>query len=95
MAEPFRIIGDDEPQTPTSPPPDKLNQIGIEALMLGLSALSQRMVVGLSKLFTLITVASAFALWWAVMPNPTVLQLIGLGMFGLFVLAVNVIVRRA
>jgi len=97
MAEPFRVISDEPAtQTPTdSPPADKFSQIGIQTLMLGLSALSQRMVVAVSRLFTLLTVASAFILWWAVMPNPTVLQLIGLGMFGIFVLAVNVIVRRA
>lgn len=96
MAEPFRVITDEELQKPpTSPPADPLHQIGIQTLMLGLSALSKRALDALSRLFTLLTVACAFILWWAVMPNPTVLQLIGLGMFGVFVLAVNVIVRRA
>ena len=95
MAEPFRIIGDDETQTQTSPPPtDKFSQIGIQTLMLGLSALSQRMVVGLSKLFTLLTVGSAFWLWMS-LPHPDVYQLIAMGGYAVFVLAANIIVRRA
>jgi len=93
MAEQFRIVSEDDPP-PTPTKADPLSQIGIQTLMLGLSALSQRTLAALSRLFALITVVSAFVLWWAVMPNPTVLQLVGLGMFGVFVLAINVIVRR-
>jgi hypothetical protein len=94
MAEPFRVIGDDDlpPQTPTSP--DPLQRIGFEALMLGLKALSQRTLDALSRLFTLLTVASAFWLWMT-MPHPDVFQLVSLGGYAAFVLAVNVIVRRA
>lgn len=93
MAEPFRVISDDEipPQTPISA--DPLQKIGFDALMLGLKALSQRTLDALSRLFTLLTVGSAFWLWMT-MPHPDVYQLIALGGYALFVLAVNVIVRR-
>lgn len=90
MAEPFRVITDEEIETP----PSRQEAIGIEALRLGLGALAQRTIVALSRLFTLLTVASAFALWWNVLPSPSVLQLTGLGMYGLFILAANFLVRR-
>ena len=94
MAAKFSVIEDDEP-TPSAPQNgSKLEQAGIEALALGLSALSQRFVVALSKLFVLLATASAFALWWRVMPEPTVLQLIGLSLYAIFALAASVIARK-
>jgi hypothetical protein len=90
MAEPFRVITDDE----TEPKPSRVESVGINALMIGLGALSQRAVIGLSKLFTLLTVASAFMLWWSVLPNPSILQLVGLGLYAVFVLAANIIARK-
>lgn len=67
--------------------------VGTQMLLLGLKALSQRALVALSACFTLLTVASAFALWWRVLPEPSVFQLVGLGLYGVFVLAVH-LVRR-
>lgn len=89
---PFRVVPDDEIEQPTAQ--DAATSIGIEALRLGLGALTQRTLVAISRLFTLLTVTSAFALWWNVLPAPTILQLVGLGMYGLFVLAANFLVRR-
>ena len=63
------------------------------AMLLALKALSQRALIAIADLFTLLTVFSAFWLWHSI-PEPTVFQLIGLGMYALFVLAANVIVRR-
>jgi len=87
MAEPFRIIKEEaEPNEPS-------NELGIQALMLGLGALSQRTVVALSKLFTLATVGSAFWLFM-VHPEPNTMQLVEMGLYAAFVLAANFIVRR-
>lgn len=91
-AEPFRVITDDE--TEQSPKQDRLEKIGINALMLGLGALSKRTLIALSNLFTLLTVISAFALWWSVLPNPTLYQLVGLTIYAVFLLIVNWLVRR-
>lgn len=94
MAEPFRIIGEeDEPKKP-SKTEQAAESAGMQALMLGLGALSKRAIIALQSLFVLLATASAFILWWAVMPNPSVLQLIGLSIYALFVLAASVIVRR-
>jgi len=92
MGEPFRIISDDE-KTP-SKTDHALEAAGIQTLMLGLGALSQRTVVALSRIFVLLATASAFVLWWSVLPNPSILQLTGLGMYGVFVLAASVIARK-
>ena len=92
MAEPFRVISDDDPpQTPTNP--DPLQHLGVQALMLGLKALSQRTLDALSRLFTLLTVGSAFWLWMT-MPHPDAYQLAAMGGYAAFVLAINLIVRR-
>lgn len=86
----FSIVEDDE-QTPKQ---SMAETAGMQALILGLQALSQRTVVALSKIFVLLATMSAFALWWSVLPNPTVLQLVGLGMYGIFVLAASFIARK-
>lgn len=82
----FRI----EPVPETEPKSDA----GTAMLLMGLKALSQRALIALSSLFTLITVASAF---WLYMSRTTLdpQQLVLCGMYALFVLAANVIVRRA
>lgn len=82
---------------PVAQPPGRqeprLNKIAGDALVLALTALSQRFIVALASLFTLLTVASAFVLWY-VTPVPDTPQLIKLGLYGLFVLGANWIVRR-
>lgn len=92
-AEPFRIVEDEETE-PAPPKTSTADTIGIEALRIGLSALSQRALVALSRLFTLLTVASAFTLWWRVLPDPSVFQLVGLSIYAAFVLTANLIVKR-
>jgi len=93
MAEPFRII-EDEPTPPPQARSDRLETVGMQALMLGLGALSKRVVVALQSMFVLLATGSAFVLWWSVLPSPSILQLVGLGMYAAFVLAASVIVRR-
>lgn len=69
----------------------------VTGVMLGLKALSQGAAVALANIaahvFSLITVAMVF--WvWASVPDPNQLQIVSLSLFGLFILAANVIVRR-
>lgn len=78
----------------TAPQESKINKIAGDALLLALTALSQRAIDGLSRLFTLLTVASAFVLWYVAPPDPNVYQLIKLALYGVFILGANLIVRR-
>ena len=95
MGEPFRIISDeDEPKKPPSKTDQALETAGMQALMLGLGALSKRAIIALQSAFVLLATASAFTLWWSVMPNPSVMQLTGLSIYAVFVLAASVIVRK-
>ena len=78
----LETVEDDKPERASIAP---------DVLLLALKALSQRALVAFSACFTLLTVASAFALWWRVMPDPTPFQLGGLGLYALFVLAVHMV----
>ena len=91
MGEPFRIISDEKAPPRTD---QVLEAAGLQTLMLGLGALSKRAIVGLQSLFVLLATGSAFALWWSVLPSPSILQLVGLGMYAMFVLAASIIVRK-
>jgi hypothetical protein len=84
--EQFQLESVEEPESDRSEAATKI-------LVVALKALSQRALVALSACFTLLTVASAFALWWRVLPEPSILQLIGLGIYAIFVLSVH-LVRR-
>jgi hypothetical protein len=90
MVEPrrFEVVED----TPDPAVPEQA-QRDLSLLLLSLKALSQRALVALSSLFTLLTVFSAFWLWWSI-PHPDAYQLVGLGMYAVFVLAANFIVKR-
>lgn len=79
---------------PTEQPKQPLgSKIAGDAIVLALTALSQRATIALASLFALLTIGSAFWLWY-VTPEPSVYQLIKLAMYGIFVLAANWIVRR-
>ena len=71
-----------------------VQQQAASMLMLALRALSQRALVAASTLFTLLALASACWLWWTVLPDPTVNQLVGLALYGLLIVAVEIIRRR-
>jgi hypothetical protein len=90
MAEMFKL----EPVPETDEPETKpVGDAGMAMLMMGLKALSQRALIALSACFTLITVGSCF---WLYMSRTTLdpQQLVLCGMYAIFVLAANVIVRR-
>lgn len=88
MAAPkFDIV----PDTPDEP--EQNNSVAAELLALSLKALSQRAMVALESLFTLITVGLVFWVWVSI-PEPTTHQIVSMSIFATFVLAANVIVRK-
>lgn len=91
---PFERVADPEPELRIRPPEQPaLQNVSIQMLGMALAALSQRALIALSACFTLLTVGSAFWLWYLT-PNPTDRQIISLTIYAVFVLAVNMIVRR-
>ncbi len=93
-AEPkrFELVQDEEDQAASSTAPGTSDR-ATDLLLLSLQALSKRTLVALSNLFCLLTVGSVFVLFYNI-PNPSVLQIISLSIYALFVLAANAIVRR-
>ena len=87
----FQIV--DEPETPTQPQAPSQGA-AVRMLTIALGALTKRTVIALADLFTLATVASAWWLWWSVLPEPTDKQIVSLAIYAVFVLVANVIVRR-
>ncbi len=70
------------------------HDVATKMLLMALGALSQRFVIALAALFTLLTVSSAFALWFMALPTMTWNQIIGLSIYSGFVLLVNVYGRQ-
>ena len=92
MAEPFKL--EVVPEIDPAEGGQARSDAGMTMLMMGLKALSQRALIALSACFTLITVGSCF---WLYMSRTSLdpQQLVLCGMYAIFVLAANVIVRRA
>lgn len=90
----FKLIGqEDEPvAAPAAEKP--AGDVPQRIIIFALSTLAKRTLVALSNLFSLLLAASAFVLWWTVLPAPSVLQLVGLGMYSVFVLALDFVRRR-
>lgn len=83
----FEVVGGtDAEQKPVD------NGVAIAMLTIGLKALSQRALTAATDLFTLITCAGAWWLWYLT-PEPTTFQIVHNSIFALFVLAANYIVR--
>ena len=92
MAAKFEVVGE-TPDQPEAQPNNALQKAAIATLLLGLKTLSQRVFLAVIDSFMLLTVGSAFWLWYSI-PTPNVYQLIELAMYGVFVLAANYIQRR-
>lgn len=102
-SRPFELVVDQveapvvAPPAPQAAPPKQkaplLNGVAIAMMQMALVALGQRALVALAACFTLLTVGSAFWLWYLT-PEPTDRQIVSLTIYALFVLAINVIVRR-
>ena len=93
MASPkFTVV--EEPDVPT-PESSGASERAADFLLLLLKPLSQKTIIALGNLFSLLTVISVFWLAMTVVPHtPTIEQLVGLGGYAVFVIVVNWIVRR-
>lgn len=65
-----------------------------QTMALLVKGLSQKALVAMSNCFTAISLGTAFWLWQSVLPEPTPNQLIGLGGYAAFILALEVVRRR-
>lgn len=93
----LRQVGTDRPvesQPVQKPKTAGLDEAATAMLLLALKSLSQRAIVALSNLFTLLTCLSAFVLWHDVLPSPNSYQLVGLGLYGMFILLLHVVIRK-
>jgi hypothetical protein len=92
------LVEEEEPQETASP--STKSQTGSEAqavwsaVSVGLRLLSQRALVALGHGVALVVLSIAALLWYRVMDNPTTQQLIGLGIYAVFGLAVIAIRGR-
>ena len=83
------------PASVPPPPPPDVQQIIVQRFLTAiLSAFSERVVFMLHMLFTAGGLVLAWFLWSRVLPSPTVPQLIGLGMYSVFFLALEYVRRR-
>jgi len=71
-----------------------LTNAGLAMMVTGLKTLSQRTLVAFSACFTLLSVASAFWLWLTILPEPNPSKLVGLALYGVFLLGIEWIRRR-
>lgn len=88
----FRVVSA-EPEAPPAPTQQE-QAVATKMIYMALAALGQRFVVAVAAMFTMLTVASAFVLW-LLTPDPNTKQLIGMGMYCLFLLSVNFMVIRS
>lgn len=91
MAEPQKIPGfkliTDEPEAPKQD-----NSAALKILLVALGALTQRTLIAISDLYSLLAVGSVFWLFLSI-SSPTPYQLVELGMYGAFVLASIIFVK--
>lgn len=98
MAQPrgFSLV-DGLPQYPeqeqVQPQPSRMQPVidgaAIRMMQLALGALSQRAMVALASLFTLVTAGASFYIWLLIINEPTQLQIVAASIFSAFVLLVN------
>lgn len=69
-------------------------RVGTNLLMVGLHALSQRALKGISDAFTLILVGLTCGLAFHVLDNPTQLQIVTVFGFAVFCLLIDMMRRR-
>lgn len=87
----LRQVGSDVevPEAPAATPAPRGDQVALGVIVIALKALSQRAIVAAGHLVALAALASV---WWlfdnALSADPSVHQLIGLGLYGALVLAV-------
>ena len=95
----LRQVGEDEPfdETPPTRNPESnsaVTEAATAAVFLALKALSQRAIVAVSELFTLLTAGSVCYLWLQVLPQPTMIQLESVSIYSVFILVLHLLRRR-
>jgi hypothetical protein len=85
----FEVVEDEA----TPEPAPTRSPVDLSLLTLAFKSLSQRAIVAIADYLWVCAVASVFWLWHET-PDPSIPQLIKLGMYGVFVLAACMIVRR-
>jgi hypothetical protein len=94
MAALFEIISENEaPQPRPQQAPNQGQDAAFNALMLALKTLSQKTLIALSRLTSLAMVASVFWLFMSI-PDPHTSQLIWGGMYSVFILTLQFLMRR-
>ena len=90
----------EEAKPPTAPLPSPTSDTAprgyeqlISLLILALRALGERSINFVGHLIPVIALAMGFFLWYRVLPEPSVYQLVGLGLYGIFSLAMIAIKR--
>jgi hypothetical protein len=78
-------------QHPSQPRGQKF---AIDAITLGLKVLHQKTIIALSTCFTGAGLLGGWLLWNSVLPSPTMPQLVGLGEYAVFFLALEFVRRR-
>ena len=63
-------------------------------VLIALKALSERALVALSNLFSLLLAGSVFWLAYTALPGPTTQQITVVGLYGVFVLALHLVKRK-
>jgi glucose-6-phosphate dehydrogenase assembly protein OpcA len=95
VGEPEQVDEAEAAAVAATSPQSRVAQAAIAAgLMLALRTLSQRALVALAAVEHLLLAGTVFALWLSVIAQPTTLQLVSLGMYGVFVLALIALRRR-
>lgn len=85
---------DEDPSDSSQAHPTEPSSAAVAMLMLSLKALSQRALIALADLFCLFTCASVFWLFLLMPEDPTPQRIATLTIYAVFVVALNVIVRR-
>jgi hypothetical protein len=67
--------------------------IGV-ALQIALRTLSQKTIVALATLFSLLLAGSVFWVFMAILAEPTILKLSGAGIYAIFVLILHLVRKR-
>lgn len=96
MAEPkpeFRLELVDDAEGSAPPQTAATDSRAADVLLLALTALSKRTLTALASLFSLLTVAAVFWLALSIAADPTINQIVTLGIFSAFVLLINWIAR--
>lgn len=101
MARGFQAVEEHEiPSIAEQPPPNTQSTVASSSsaatrmLLLAIAQLGKRFVIALSTLFTAAGLFSAWWLWASVLPSPSVLQLVGVGMYAAFLLALEFVRRK-